>query len=262
MIATYPPSTPANRSNNRITNPGNPTSSAIQKYARLAAVLYLLITALAVFVHFYVPGQLIVAGDAVTTAENLRASSGLFRVGIAAELLLLLCEVALSLILYVLLRPVHKSLSLIAAVARLVMTTVHGANMLAQLAVFALVSGAGYLAAFDPEQLGALAMVLLEASSYGFSAGIFFLTLHAAVLGYLIVRSGYFPKVIGVLFMIAAVGYLIDSLCHVLIPGYVTGAPVIAIPIALSEIAFPLWLLFKGVNAGRWNASVGTAASA
>src|SRR5690606_3756974 len=100
---TYPTTTPANRSNNRITNPVNPTSSAIQKHARLAAVLYLLITALAVFVHFYVPGQLIVAGDAVTTAENLRASSGLFRVGIAAELLLLLCEVALSLILYVLL---------------------------------------------------------------------------------------------------------------------------------------------------------------
>ena len=259
MIATYPTTKSAKPTSNPTSNP---THNSIQKYARLAGVLYLLITVLAVFVHFYVPGQLIVAGDAVTTAENIRASGGLFRLGIAGELILLLSEVALSLILYVLLRPVDKTLSLVAAVARLVMTTVHGANLLAQFAVLALVSGAGYLAVFDPEQLGAFAMVLLDASSYGFSAGILFLTLHAAVLGYLIIKSGYFPKVIGVLFIIASVGYLVDSFSHVLIPGYVTGAPVIAIPIALSEIAFPLWLLIKGVNANRWEGRALTAATA
>jgi len=257
MIATYPTNTTANATSNPTSNPN---SNSIQKYARLAGVLYLLITVLAVFVHFYVPGQLIVAGDAITTAENIRTSGGLFRLSIASELILLLSEVALSLILYVLLRPVHKTLSLVAAAARLVMTTVHGANLLAQFGVLALVSGAGYLAMFDPEQLSAFAMVLLDASSYGFSAGIVFLTLHASVLGYLIVRSGYFPRVLGVLFIIASVGYLIDSLGHVLIPGYVTGAPIIAIPIALSEIAFPLWLLFKGVNAKRWEATAFTAA--
>jgi hypothetical protein len=226
--------------------------ASIQGTARLAAVLYLLIALLAGFVHLYVPGALIVPGDAGATASNIRASEGLFRAGIGVELLLLLSEVALSVLLYVLLRPVDKTLSLIAAASRLVMTTIHGLNVLGHVAVLLLLSGAGYLTAFAPNQIDALVMASLDAYSYGFSIGIVFLVLHAFPLGYLIYRSGYFPKALGVLFMVAALGYLTDGLSHVLVPGYVKGAPYIALPIALSEIAFPLWLLFKGVNAEQW----------
>jgi hypothetical protein len=226
--------------------------ASIQGTARLAAVLYLLIAILAGFVHLYVPGALIVPGDATATASNIRASEGLFRAGIGVELVLLLSEVALSVLLYVLLRPVDKTLSLIAAASRLVMTTIHGLNVLGHVAVLLLLSGAGYLTAFAPNQIDALVMASLDAYAYGFSIGIVFLVLHAFPLGYLIYRSGYFPKVLGVLFMVAALGYLTDGLAHVLVPGYVKGAPYIALPIALSEIAFPLWLLFKGVNAEQW----------
>ena len=225
---------------------------SIQRYAKIAGGLYLLITILAIFVHFYVPGELIVFGDATTTANNIMASEGLFRIGIGAELVVLLSEVVLAIILYVLLRPVSKTLSLMAAVSRLIMTTIHGINVLNSVMVLILLSGGGYLTVFAPNQLHALAMHFLEAYSYGFTLGIVFLVLHAFILGYLIYKSGYFPKFLGVLFVIASLGYLLDSVAHILFANHQTGAVYFALPIALAEIAFPLWLLFKGVNAEQW----------
>src|SRR5271169_5866514 len=102
--------------------------NSIQKIARIAGVLYLFITILSIFVHFYIPAQLIVPGDAATTANKIMASEGLFRMGIAAELVLLLSEIGVSVLLYVILKPVNKTLSIIAAVFRLAMTTINGIN--------------------------------------------------------------------------------------------------------------------------------------
>lgn len=223
-------------------------NKSIQRMAKIAAGLYLLITVLAIYTHFYVPGELIVAGDASITAENIAANQGLFRGGIFSELLILLSEVVLTIILYVIFKPVNKTLSLIAAVSRLAMTTIHGFNVLNSIFVLVLLSGAGYLSAFEPNQLNALVMFFLEGYKFGFGLGIVFLGLHAILLGYLIYISGYFPKVLGVLFVLASLGYFIDSFSLLLLPAYVPGRAFIAIPIALAEIAFPLWLLFKGIN--------------
>ena len=221
---------------------------SIQRLAKIAAGLYLLITVLAVYTHFYVPGELIVAGDASQTAGNIAANQGLFRGAIFSELILLLSEVVLTLILYVMFKPVSKILSLTAAVARLAMTTIHGFNVLNKVFVLILLSGAGYLSVFNPDELNALVMFFLDGYRYGFGLGIVFLGLHAILLGYLIYVSGYFPKILGILFVLASLGYFIDSFLLLLLPNYVPGQAFIAIPIALAEIAFPLWLLFKGVN--------------
>lgn len=225
---------------------------SIQNYAKAAGILYVLIAVLAGFVHGYTPSQLFVAGDATTTASKIIAQEGLFRLSMVSELILLLAEVVLTVILYKLLKPVDKTLSLIAAVSRLIMTAIHGLNMINLVLVLLLLSGVGYLSAFAPNQLNSLAMLFLNAYQYGFTMGIIFLVLHASILGYLIFKSGYFPKILGVLFLIASLGYLIDGFSHILIPDFKTGAPYIAIPIALSEIAFPLWLLIKGVDAKQW----------
>ena len=227
-------------------------TKSIQRIARMAGVLYLIITFLSIPVHFLIPAQLIVAGDAAATANNIMASEGLFRMGIGAELVLLLSEIVLSVLLYVLFRPVNKTLSLVAAVSRLAMTTIHGVNLLTHFIVLLLLSGASYLTVFAPDQLQALVMVFLDAYNYGFTIGIVFLFLHALTLGYLIFKSGYFPKILGVLFIIVSAGYLIDSFSHVLITGYSKGPVYLALPIALAEIAFPLWLLIKGVNTEQW----------
>jgi len=226
---------------------------SIQRTARFAGLLYLIITVAAIIAHIYMPSTLIVAGDAAATAENITNSQALFRVGgVGSELVVLLSEVILSIVLYVLLKPVNKTLSMLAAVSRLVMTTIHGLNLINYFFVILLLSGAGYLSAFSAAQLQGLVMVFLEAHSFGFTIGIAFLTVHVFILGYLIFKSGYFPKALGILFIAAGAGYLFDSFALLLVSGYETTPAVIAAIISISEIAFPLWLLVKGVNEAGW----------
>lgn len=226
---------------------------SIKKTARIAGFLYLLITVAAIVAHFYVPSNIIVPGDAAATASNIVASEPLFRVGaIGGELVILLSEIVLSVLLYVLFKPVSRVLSLVAAVSRLAMTAIHGINLLNYFFVLLLVSGAGYLAAFETAQLNAFAMLFLDAHSFGFTIGIAFLTIHVFLLGYLIFKSGYFPKILGVLLLVAGAGYLIDSFALLLSTGYETTPVYISLAIAVAEIAFPLWLLIKGVNVEKW----------
>ncbi len=233
---------------------GTSKLKSIKATATIAAVLYLVITVAAIVAHAVVPGSLFVAGDAAATANNIAASESLLRFGgIGSELVILLSEIVLSVLLYDLLKPVNKTLSLLAAVSRLAMTTIYGLNLLNYFFMLQLLGGTGYLAVFSIDQLQALALLFLNAHHYGFEIGIAFLSVHAFILGYLIYKSGYFPKILGVLFIIAAAGYLVDSFGQLLFAGYGTATPAfIAIPIILGEIAFPLWLLIKGVNVKQW----------
>jgi len=222
-------------------------------YARLAGVLYLMIAVAAIFAHFVIPEQFIVAGDAAATVANIAANESIFRLGtVGSELIILLSEIVLSVVLYVLLRPVNKTLSLVAAVSRLAMTTIHGLNLLNYYFVLHLIGGGNGTTAFGPEQVQALVTLFLDAHSIGFTIGIAFLVPHVLILGYLIVQSGYFPKVLGFLFIAAGIGYLVDTTGLLLVPGYTTTPGLIAMVIAVAEIAFPIWLLVKGVNMDRW----------
>jgi len=222
-------------------------------YARFAGVLYLIITVAAIFAHMVIPEQFIVAGDAAATAANIAADETTFRLGtVGSELIILLSEIVLSVVLYVLLKPVSKTLSLIAAVSRLAMTTIHGLNLLNYYLVFQLLNGGSLATAFSPDQVNALVTLFLDAHSIGFTIGIAFLVPHVLILGYLIVQSGYFPKVLGFLFLAAGIGYLFDSMGQLLVSGYTTTPGLIAAVIALAEITFPIWLLVKGVNMDRW----------
>jgi hypothetical protein len=232
-------------------------------YARFAGVLYLMITIAAIFAHFVIPGQFIVPGDAAATAANIAANEPTFRLGaVGSELIILLSEIVLSVVLYVLLKPVNKTLSLVAAVSRLTMTTIHGLNLLNYYFVLQLVKGGNVTMAFGPEQVNALVTLFLDAHSIGFTIGIAFLVPHVLILGYLIVQSGYFPKVLGFLFIAAGIGYLFDTTGLLLVSGYTTTPGLIAMIIAVAEIAFPIWLLVKGVNMVGWQQRTPEAISA
>lgn len=220
---------------------------APQGLARLAGVLYLIITAAAIVAHAYVPAQLNIGGAPTATTGTL------LRLAVGGELVVLLSEVVLSLALYVLFAPVSRMLALTAAVFRLIMTTIHAVNLLNYFFVLLLI-GDGGPAGFSPAQREALSRFFLDAHSYGFTLGIVFLVPHVFVLAYLIYRSGYFPRMLGVLFLIAAVGYLFDSLALLFLPGYATTPAAVALPIAVAEIAFPVWILARGVRADRWGA--------
>ena len=235
-----------------MTTPAAETSPLV--YARVAAALFLIILACSVVSMMYVPSRIVVPGDAAATAENIVASESLFRVGIAGEAILFLCEIALTVLLYVLFRPVSRTLSLVAAFARLAMTVVQGTNLLYSYAALLLLSGAGYLKAFEPGQLYALVLLLFDAHNYGAIVWGAFFGLHCLVLGYLIFKSGYFPRVLGILMVIASLGYLTDSFGNFLFAGYEGKLGWLVFVTAFAgEFPFFLWLLFKGVNVRKWH---------
>ncbi len=232
-----------------------------QLYARLAGLLYIVIAIASAFPHFILPDQLIVAGDAAATTANITASRQMFLVnGIGGELVILLSETILLVLLYALFTPVNKTLSLLAATARLLMTAVHGVNLLNYVFVRLLVSPA-FGAAFEAQQVQALVMMFIEAHSTGFTLGIAFLVIHMVALGILIYQSGYLPRILGVFFLVAALAYLFDTTAHLFVSSYTDTIDLIAMIIIPAEIALPLWLLVRGVRVERKQAVAATSAT-
>lgn len=222
---------------------------SIKRTARAVGLLYLVIFIAAPFAFFFVRSSIIVPGDAAATASNLMASESLFRIGIVSDSVVFLSEIVLVVLLYVLFRPVSKALTLVAVFSRLAMAVMQGANLVNNSIALQLVSGADYLAVFEPDQLHALVLLFLNAyENVALVWGTFF-GLHLLVLGYLLFKSGCFPRVLGVLLVFASFGYLIDSYGHFLLPQYeeIFASVVLVLSIP-GELLFTLWLLLKGVN--------------
>ena len=238
------------------TRPSEPRTAETSPlvYARVAGFLLLFIVVIAPFSQLYIPSTLIVPEDATATANNIRASGWVFHLGIVSDSLIFLIEIVLCVLLYVLFRPVSRTLSLVAAFARLAMTVVQGINLLTYFIALLLLSGAAYLTVFGPAQLDALALLSLNAHQYGVYIWEVFFGLHLAVLGYLIFKSGYFPRMLGVLMVFAALGYLAHSYGSWLFPDYAeTLALVVGVTAIIGELPFFLWLALKGVNVQRYN---------
>lgn len=233
--------------------------NSVNKIARVAGLLYLIIIASGIFAEFFVRSNLIVAGDATATANNIMASEGLFRTSIGADVVMILSDVALALLFYLLLKPVNDALSLLAAFFRLAQAAVLGFNLLNLFFVLQLLSGASFLAVFGTVQLHALVMLFLEAHGTGYSIGLVFFGVHCAILGYLIFKSGYFPKILGILLTVASAGYLIDSFSNFLLPNYQDYESiflaVVFIPAFIAELSLCLWLLIKGVKIPKMETS-------
>ncbi len=223
-----------------------------QVNARLAGLLYLLVTIASIFSFFYMRSRLIVPGDAIATASNILASQGLFRMGIASDAFVFLSEIVLAALLYRLFKPVSTTLSLATAFARLALAVLQGINLLNYFVVLLLLSGAGYLTVFEPDQLQALALLFLTAyDGVTLIWGTFF-GLQFVGLGYLVYKSGYFPRVLGVLLLGSAVGYLTDSFGNFLAPQYDAIYAQMVVVLAIGELVFALWLLIRGLNVAKW----------
>lgn len=217
-------------------------------YARTAGLLYLVIIVLGISSEVFIRSNLIVDGDATTTANNILSSSWLFRLGFSADSIMLLSDVAIAILFYVLLRPVNKTLALIAAAFRLIQAAILGFNLLNYYAALLILTGAGFSNVFATEQLHALASLFLNLHSHGYDLGLLFFGLSNLILGYLIIRSGYFPAILGYGLIAAAVMYLTGSFTHFLLPDYVSMIePIYIIPL-ISELSFCLWLLIKGIR--------------
>jgi hypothetical protein len=218
---------------------------SLRQAAIVAGVGLLIMTILAPFAEFFVRQSLIVPGDAATTANNIMANELLFRIAICSYLIVAILDVVVAWALYVLLKPVNKSLSLLAAWFRLVYAAILGIALHNLFSVLLLLSGADYLTVFATDQLHTQVMLFLNAFSYGWDIGIVFFGLHLFVLGYLVFKSGYIPRILGVLLIVAPLGYLIDSFGKFLLPNY---DATIAMVTFIGELLFMFWLLFKGAK--------------
>ena len=216
-----------------------------RKAARIAGIGYLIIFITAFFAEFFIRQSLIVPGDAVTTVNNILANELLFRGSIVGWLIALIFDVVVALALYVLLKPVNKSIALLAAWFRLIHAAVAGINLLNGFFALQLLGGAEYFSAFEANQLHALVMPFLNAHSYGLSIGIAFFAVHLLILGYLVFKAGYLPRITGILLIIASLFYILDNLAYFLMSNYATPM-FLALLIVVAESVFFLWLLFKG----------------
>lgn len=221
-----------------------------QACARLGGALYLLIIAAGVMGELLIRERLVVPGDATATLDNIRSFEFLWRLGIAANLLHLSCSVVLGLIFYVLLRPVSRDLALLAVLFNLVAVSLEAASKLFLLPSLFVLGNASYLNAFTPEQLHALAYLSNRLHTYGFNISLIFFGFECLLLGYLISRSPFLPRVLGILMQIAGVCYLANSFALVLAPTLVNIA--VLVPAFIAELSLALWLLVRGIDVQKW----------
>jgi hypothetical protein len=226
-------------------------------YARNAGLLYLVIILVGMFSVIFVRDGLIVSGDPAATARNLAAHQLLWRAGIAADLVMHLCDVPVMLVIFVLLRPVDKNIALLALLFNLVQTAVLVANKLNLVAALQPLGNAAYLKAFTPGQLDTQMYLSIKLHDIGFGIGLIFFGFTCLVNGYLVFRSGYFPRIIGILLQVAGCCYIIGNFLLLLAPEIAAKLfPASMLPCFIAELTFCLWLIFKGVDINVWNKRV------
>jgi hypothetical protein len=232
-----------------------PNSTSIKKLARAGGILYLIIIITGICGELLIKNKIIVSGDPASTAANILRYETLWRLAIACDLFMHICDVPLMVIFYVLLKPVNKTLALMALLLTLVQTAAMVATKLnlAQ-SLFPLGSGA-YLKAFSAEQLQALSYLSIRSDQFGFNFGLLFFGFACLILGYLVFRSGYIPKFIGVFMQIAGLCYITNSMAQLVAPGFASAlVPAILLPCLIAELTFCIWLLVKGVDVKKWEA--------
>jgi hypothetical protein len=222
--------------------------NSTKKNARVAGLLYLLAGLPAPFILLYIPGKLIVRGNAAATAHNILASESLFRIGIAGELINAAFFLFVPLALYRLLKGIHKGQASLMVILFAVSVPISFVNVLNSIAALILVRGADFLSVFDQSQREALAMLFLRLHSQGFIAAQVFWGLWLFPFGLLVYESRFLPRILGVLLMVNCLAYLADSFTALLWPAYVHAVSQVTLAPKFGELAIMFWLLIMGAK--------------
>lgn len=215
-----------------------------KKTARIAGFLYLIV-AITGFFSYFVRGKLIVPGDASVTANNIMASEWLFRIGLMSELIMITCWILVAHALYKLFKPVNKNHVLLMVSFVLVGSAIVCINILSQFVALLVLNGADYLTVFGTDQLQSLAMLFLDLSKHGSFIAYIFFGLWLFPLGYLVFKSSFLPRIIGILLIIAGLGYLIEFFTFFFLPNFDVGITLFTF---WGELILLLWLLIKGIK--------------
>jgi hypothetical protein len=232
--------------------------SSLSLMARIAGTLYLLTMLTGIFAEGFVSGRLVVNGDASATAANILAHRSLFQLGFAVYLIEMACQTAMTALFYRLLKPAGRSVSLVAAYLGLTGCVIKTLSRLFFITPLFILGGAHYLSVFSTQQLQALALLFLKVNDHGAGIALVFFGFYALLTGYLMIRSTFLPRILGVLSVLGGLGwlsFLYPPLGYRLFP-YIAAFGLLG---ALSVI---VWLLVKGVNEQRWKEQAEVASSA
>ena len=223
--------------------------NSTNQLAKTAGFLYLIMILAGGFAEAFVREGLTVSGNAIATAHNILASEQLYRFGLVADLVTLTCGTILSLIFYILFKPVNRNLSLLALIFSIVASAVMAVNLLNQQAPLLLLHSSSYLKAFTIEQLQTLSLFFLNLQSQGYNISLLLFAFYFPIIGWLVYQSNFLPRILGVIYTMAGLGYLINSLAWFLFPHLAAYLfPYVLLPAFIGETSMSLWLLIKGVK--------------
>ncbi len=225
--------------------------------ARITGAFYLLTILTGIFAQGFVSGRLVVDGDAAATATNILTHSGLFQLGFAVYLIEMACQIAMTALFYDLLKPAGRSVSLIAAFLGFAGCVIKTFSRLFFIAPLFVLGGAHYLSVFSAEQLQALGLLFLKVNDHGAAIALVFFGFYALLTGYLIIRSTFLPRALGVLSIFGGLGWL----SFLYLPLGYRLFPYIAALGLLGAASLILWLLVFGVNEQRWKEQASAALS-
>ena len=224
------------------------TEASPRLTARITGVFYLITMLTGIFAQGFVSERLVVSGDAAATATNILAHSSLFQLGFAVYLIEMACQIAMTALFYELLKPAGRIVSLLAAFLGFAGCVIKTFSRVFFIAPLIVLGGAHYLSVFSSEQLQALALLFLKVNDRGAAMALVFFGFYALLTGYLIIRSTFLPRILGVVSVIAGLGWL--SFLYVPL-GYRL-FPYVAAFGLLGAVALVFWLLVFGVNEPRW----------
>jgi hypothetical protein len=222
---------------------------AIKKQARIAGAWYFAVLLIAPIGLVYVPNLLYVRENATATADHIRASETLLRIGISSELIHEVLWVFVVLALYRLLKPVNENRAReMLILGALVSVPIVFLNVLNEVAALLLVSGANFLAVFTRPQLDALALLFFRLHGQGLNVASIFWGLWLFPFGTLVIRSGFIPRFLGALLFLAGAGYVVSAFTTLLLPQYARPVETVAGILEYGELPIILWLLIWGAR--------------
>lgn len=221
-----------------------------RKAAVIVGVTMIMIALCAGFGYGFVHSSLVITGDAATTVSQLQQNMPLFRAEILSWFLILVFDIIIAWALTILMQQIDHHLALLSGWFRLIYAVILGIAISNLMMVSLLFSSNNYSAFLPADQLSAQVMLYLSAFNSIWSLGLIIFGLHLLIIAYLILKSDFIPKFLGILLFIAALSYVLIHSMHLFLPQYETTTmlieTILSLPMTVGELGFGIWLLIKG----------------
>ena len=226
-----------------------PASRDLQRFARVSGLLYLIVIGAGLFAEAFVRQKLMIAGDAVATVNQIESNERLFRLGFVADLVNFICGLPVIVFFWSLFRKYQRIIATVAIFFAIISNAVFAANIVNQLHPLLMLSNHSLLQTFQPAQLAALAAITLDIQEQGYAVGLVFFGCYCIIIGCLILKTNYIPRIFGLLYALAGVCYMLNSFIMFLSRGFDNPLfPYILFPAFAGELSVALYLLLRGIR--------------